>query len=158
MSTNSPSAQSLSLVEAFSQFGPAYRRWVKAQTSEGDVTFARLRLLGALQCSAEPRIMSALSDDLGVTPRNVTALVDALEAEQLVARRPHPTDRRATLIELTDQGSDLCAEAWDAHRHGTAELFEDLDPADREDLLRLVHRLAASLAARGITGCGQPTP
>ena len=51
-----------------------------------------------------PLTQRELSQALGVTPRNVTGLVDALEATGFVARTPHPTDRRATLITLTERG------------------------------------------------------
>src|SRR5262245_45570545 len=62
--------------------------------------FARGRVLWALRESG-PVLMRALSETLGVTPRSVTGLVDALEADGWVTRSPHPTDRRATLISLT---------------------------------------------------------
>ncbi|MEN3610618.1 MarR family transcriptional regulator [Plantactinospora sp. ZYX-F-223] len=42
-----------------------------------------------------------LSQALKCTPRNVTGLVDALEAAGFVARSAHPTDRRATVVSLT---------------------------------------------------------
>jgi DNA-binding MarR family transcriptional regulator len=48
--------------------------------------------------------MTSISDELGVTRPNVTALVDALEEEGLVRRKPRPTDRRATVIEMSGQG------------------------------------------------------
>ena len=51
--------------------------------------------------------MSDLGDELGVTARYVTSLVDGLEKEGLVRRVPHPTDRRATIIESTPKGGDL---------------------------------------------------
>ena len=68
------------LVEEFAAFGPAYMRWVKSRLQEGGISYARMRLLSVLRCKG-PQIMSSLSQGLGVTPRNVTALVDALEEE-----------------------------------------------------------------------------
>ena len=41
-----------------------------------------------------------LAEALKVTPRAVTGLVDALAADGLVTREPHPTDRRAALVTL----------------------------------------------------------
>ena len=57
-------------------------------------------MLGALHFSEGPVIMRNPGEELGVTPRNVTKLVDELEAEDLVRRLPHPSDQRATLVEL----------------------------------------------------------
>lgn len=45
-----------------------------------------------------------LASGLGVTPRRVTALVQALEADGFVERHPHPTDGRSTLGAITDGG------------------------------------------------------
>jgi DNA-binding MarR family transcriptional regulator len=43
---------------------------------------------------------------LRVSPRNITGLVDALEQTGFVRRTPHPTDRRAVLVDLTAQGRE----------------------------------------------------
>src|SRR5262245_48782990 len=48
-----------------------------------------------------PSVQRKISQALGVTPRHVTGLVDALEADGWVSREPHPTDRRATVVSLT---------------------------------------------------------
>ena len=52
----------------------------------------------------EPVTQRELADALKVTPRNVTALVDALEKTGFVKRTDHPTDRRATIVALTPKG------------------------------------------------------
>jgi DNA-binding MarR family transcriptional regulator len=41
----------------------------------------------------------------------VTNIVDRLQADGLVRRSPHPTDRRATLVEITEAGSTLLEDA-----------------------------------------------
>src|SRR5579885_2081359 len=82
------------LVEAFGSFAPHWVKWVHLSAAPAGITPARLRVLGTLYADG-PQIMHDLSDRLGVTPRNVTALVDGLEADGLVERRPHPSDRRA---------------------------------------------------------------
>ena len=68
------------------------------------MNYARLSLLQALHCGG-PAIMRDLGTQLGATPRNMTAMVDTLEQAQLVVRRPHPNDRRATMIELSPAGA-----------------------------------------------------
>src|SRR6516162_4053172 len=79
---------------------------------EQGLTRARAELIWRLHRQG-PMTQRALSQVLQCTPRNVTGLVDALEEGDLVARRPHPTDRRATLVELTEQGQ-RAAVAWQA--------------------------------------------
>ena len=141
------------LVDEFAAFGPAYMKWVRSRLPDRDVSVARMRLLGALHCGG-PRIMSTISDELGVTRRNVTALVDALEQEGLVRRKPHPTDRRATVIELTAEGSRVTAVGYEEHRQAVAGLFSSLTEADRRELARLLGLLRESLHDGGCCGGG----
>ena len=135
---------SLRLVDEFAAFGPAYMKWVRSRMQEPGVSYARMRLLGALHCGG-PKIMSGISDELGVTRRNITALVDALEEEGLVRRRPHPTDRRATIIELTGEGARTMDTLYDEHRRSVAELFAELSDEDRRELVRLLELLRGRL-------------
>ena len=141
---------SLRLVDEFAVFGPAYMKWVRSRMREPGVSYARMRLLGALHCGG-PTIMSGISDELGVTRRNITALVDALEEEGLVRRRPHPTDRRATVIELTDEGGRTMETLYDKHRRAVAELFAGLTREERGELVRLLGLLREGLRDEG--GC-----
>jgi DNA-binding MarR family transcriptional regulator len=135
---------SLRLVDELAAFGPAYMRWVRSRMQEPGVSYARMRLLGALHCGGS-KIMSGISDELGVTRRNITALVDALEEEGLVRRRPHPTDRRATVIELTGEGARTMDTLYDEHRRSVAELFAELSDEDRRELVRLLGLLRGRL-------------
>ena len=138
------------LVDEFAAFGPAYLRWVKSRLQDGGISYARMRLLSALHCNGS-QIMSSLSEWLGVTPRNVTALVDALEEEGLVGRRPHPTDRRATVIELTPRGTQTCEGMYDEHRVATSELFVGLSEDEQRELIRLLGTLRDALRRAGIS-------
>ena len=139
----------MQLVDEFAAFGPAYLRWVRSRLQEGGISYPRMRLLSALHCKG-PQIMSSLSEQLGVTPRNVTALVDALEEEGLVERRPHPTDRRATIIELTPRGAETCGAIYDEHRGAVSELFVGLSEEDLRELIRLLGELRGLLRGEGI--------
>src|SRR5262245_26224940 len=104
MSTPTRSADpALRLLDVFPAFQRAFARWAQSRRDGCGASPARTRLLGVLHCKG-PQIMRGLSDALGVTPRNVTTLVDALEGEGLVRRLAVPTDRRATLVELTPRG------------------------------------------------------
>lgn len=72
------------------------------------LTTARAHLLWTVR-ELGPSTQRTLADALGVTPRNITGLVDALEAAGLVVRSPHPEDRRAILVSFTPRGSRLAA-------------------------------------------------
>ncbi len=103
------------------------------------LTFARyelLTLLGFSRTGALP--MAKASARLQVHPTSVTNAVDRLEAAGLVRRVPHPTDRRATLIEITDAGRALAASATDELN---ARVFAE--PGLPDDRLRELVRILA---------------
>jgi DNA-binding MarR family transcriptional regulator len=141
---------SLRLVDEFAAFGPCYMKWVRSRLGDCGVTYARMRLLGTLHCNG-PQIMSDISDELGVTRRNVTALVDALEEEGLVRRMPHPSDRRATIIELTEKGEETTGNAYIGHRVGVAEVFASLSENEQRELIRMLGTLREALRQEGIS-------
>jgi DNA-binding MarR family transcriptional regulator len=85
-----------------------------------------------------PTNQGTLARELGVSPRNITGLVDGLEAAGLVERAPHPHDRRPTLVTLTDDGSHAATTLADDERELARFLFADR-PAP--ELARLVDDL-----------------
>lgn len=129
---------------AFAAIGPELMKWMTATPKHSGVTWARMKTLHALECHG-PQIMSSLRDELGVTARSVTALVDALEGDGLVRRVPHPRDRRATIIELTAAGQQTIAGRFEAHAERAAQLFDRLDENDQTELLRLLRLLSTHL-------------
>ncbi len=138
------------LVQAFSDFYPAWTRWLRTTLHHSGVTPARVRLLAVLK-DAPAMTMTALSQALHVSPRNITTLVDALESEALVRRVRHPEDRRATIIELTDSGHELCSRLWGEHIDGAGQLFSSISTADQQALLRMIQTLSETLRSKGIS-------
>lgn len=131
------------LVGQTATFAANFVRWMEGRTCDG-LSYSRLRLLQALHCGG-PAIMRDLGEQLGATPRNMTALVDALEEAQLVVRRPHPTDRRATLIELSDAGAQAAGQALEPRLDAMAELFASLSAAEREQFSALIVKLTLAM-------------
>ncbi len=137
------------LVQAFSNFFPAWTKWLRTTLHQSGVTPARVRLLAVL-ADGPPVTMTVLSSALHVSPRNITTLVDALEAEQLVRRTSHPTDRRATIIELTERGSELCQDLWGQHLDGAGKVFSVISEPEQRTLLDTITRLSQALRSKGI--------
>ena len=103
--------------------------------------------------------MSEIGVRLGVTPRNVTKLVDGLEGEGLLVREPHPHDRRATLLRLTDKGRWVCKESMGVNFDAAARLYDPLSPADRQHLARILRKLLDGLRATEPSAAeGAPRP
>jgi DNA-binding MarR family transcriptional regulator len=105
------------------------------------LTFARYELLTLLSFSRSGRMpMASASARLQVHPTSVTNTVDRLEANGFVRREPHPTDGRATLVVLTDEGRALSERATAALN---AQVFErpGLSRDDTDELVRLLARM-----------------
>jgi len=102
----------------------------------------QVRLLRVLQHCDEPLRLGHVASALDVAPRSVTSKVDAAEADGLVRRIADPTDRRATLIELTDAGRSLLADVSARRHEGVAGRLGRLAPDERTQLLALLRRLA----------------
>lgn len=74
-------------------------------------------LLMTLQLSETgTRLISQVARALLVHPTTATLATDRLESRGLIARSPHPTDRRAILVSITKEGRRFVAEATDALR------------------------------------------
>jgi len=116
------------------------RRQVRRELGPLGVTPARLRALWALSDGALR--VSDLAERLDVVPRSATSVVDDLEAAGFVERRPDPEDRRATFVDLTDEGAGLLRRLRASRRAGVAELLDRLSPDEQSDLIRLLAVLA----------------
>src|SRR5918997_5303590 len=70
-----------------------------------------------------PSTQRTLADALRVSARNITGLVDGLVDTGFVTREPHPTDRRATLVSLSEHGASALAEMDRGHQELAELLF-----------------------------------
>jgi DNA-binding MarR family transcriptional regulator len=61
----------------------------------------------ALREMTGPMTMRELAERMSCEPSNATFVVDKLEKQGLIERRPHPTDRRAKQLVLTAEGDTL---------------------------------------------------
>lgn len=105
------------------------------------LTFARYEVLMLLAFSRHGSLpMARIGERLQVHPASVTNAVDRLEAQGLVRRTPHPSDRRATLVELTDDGRVVAAKATD-ELNAAVFARPGLAPDDVERLLDVLTQM-----------------
>jgi DNA-binding MarR family transcriptional regulator len=134
------------LVAQTARFSASFLHWMETRSC-GGLNYARLRLLEALHCGG-PAIMRDLGTQLGASPRNMTAIVDALEDAHLVVRRRHPTDRRATVIELSAEGAREAEQQLGPRIGAMSEIFADLSPAERTQFSAIVGKLMHAIKDR----------
>ncbi|HZX03283.1 MarR family transcriptional regulator [Kribbella sp.] len=108
-----------------------------------NVTHGQFRVLRTLDHAEEPIRLSELAARLGIVPRSATSVVDDLESAGLVARRPDPHDRRATLVTLTPAGRQILTTLRQKRHDVMARQLARLTPQDQQTLAHLLHRLAA---------------
>src|SRR6201999_1069854 len=96
------------------------------------LTPAQERALRLITRSDEPPRMTELADRLGIVPRSLTTVIDALEEAGLVRREVDSRNRRATLVHLTEQGAAVRDDMREARRSAAEELFASLADEDRE--------------------------
>src|SRR6202020_715543 len=104
------------------------------------LTPAQERALRIVTRSEEPLRMAELADRLGIVPRSVTTVIDALEEAGLVSRETDPRNRRAILLQLTARGAGVRDELRDARRQAADELFAPLSEQDRQSLAHLLEQ------------------
>jgi DNA-binding MarR family transcriptional regulator len=93
-----------------------------------------------------PQTQRSLAKAIGVTARNVTALVDGLEESGFVRRTAHPDDRRALLVQLTDQGSAVTAGLAAEYERHSAYLFAGLPSVQVEQFVATMDTVMGRLA------------
>jgi DNA-binding MarR family transcriptional regulator len=78
-----------------------------------------------------------------IDPSSMVSLIDELEAMELAERRPHPGDRRAHTIFLTDLGRQRLESARARAEEPHDEFFAALTVGERRTLHGLLRKLAA---------------
>ena len=90
------------------RYNRTIRRAIEAAEGPGRLTMPQLRCLQAMEHEGAS-LTSQLARTLNVTAPTMTSMIDGLVERGLVARQPHPTDRRQMHLLLTDAGRDMLA-------------------------------------------------
>ena len=123
-------------VDQFMQAGLAARGLSRARAT----VIWQLRRQGATT-------QQQLARMIGVTARNITALVDGLVEAGFVRRDPHPNDRRAVLVRLTDDGAAVTDSLTADYDTASAQLFAGLPPEQVQQFLIMLGTVGDRLSA-----------
>lgn len=97
------------------------------------------------------RTPGQLATDMRLSSGAMTNRLDRMEAAGLIRRLPDPNDRRGTLIEPTEQGNATWDRTAGTQARREATIAAVLDPAEREELYRLLRRLMRAFPDKGHT-------
>ena len=109
---------------------------------KGDLdTLTALRRAGPGR-SLSPTILAQVGQ---MTSGGMTNRLDRLESAGLIARKPHPDDRRGVLVSLTAAGEDLADEAFALSLDAQRALLAPLSSSEQRATARALHKLLVSL-------------
>lgn len=116
------------------QLAKAFTRSLLSRASELGFSPGQLPVL--LELWAEDGLtQKQLLDRVGIEQATMANTLSRMQRDGLVERRPHPSDRRAQLVFLTDRAKSLEEKAVSAAREADDALFKGFRRFERELLL-----------------------
>lgn len=88
-----------------------------------------------------------LAELTDVDPMMMVRLLDRMEADKLIERRPDPADRRARQLYLLPKAKPLLDEIWRLGELTRTEVFAGVSKADRDTFMRVLERLHQNVCA-----------
>jgi MarR family 2-MHQ and catechol resistance regulon transcriptional repressor len=102
-----------------------------------------------------PLTISAIQEKVLLASGSMTAAIDRLEQRGLVVRKSTSSDRRARVVELTQEGQRVAAEYFDKHASDLEDLMSVLSASEKRQLYASLKKLGL-LAAQKLRGFRQP--
>lgn len=119
----------------------ATRGLLDAVLAQAGTTFSSWTVLAALNARG-PVIQKDLAKSVNMIGPSIVERIDQLETAGLVVRSPVPGDRRASLVELTDEGKALIARLHSVMRATEDALTDGLDQHDVQTTRRVLAQVA----------------
>jgi DNA-binding MarR family transcriptional regulator len=121
------------------------RRRMRKQTNSLDLTSSQVSVLVGLE-KGSPATVSALARAEGMRPQSMSSVVATLEAAGLVTSAPDPTDKRQSLLSLTETYRKKVREDRSARQDWLSRVLQaHLSPREQAQLaaaVELMKRLA----------------
>lgn len=114
------------------------------RASEIALTLPTCKVLANIQRN-EGVNQTRLTELTTLDPMAIVRILDRLEADGLVERRPDPSDRRARCLYLTDKAAPTLQEIWQLAAKTRAEVFAGIRQEDRDIFLDVLNQLSDNL-------------
>jgi MarR family transcriptional regulator for hemolysin len=76
-----------------------------------------------------------------VDPMTMVRMLDRMESDGLLERRPHPADRRARCLYLTAKAKPILAAIWRLSEETRAEVFAGVGKTERDVFMSVLERI-----------------
>ena len=130
-----------------------YVQRFEQHAAELSLTLAQCRALVRLEKN-EGISQARLAELTDVDPMSMVRILDRMQADGVVERRPDPDDRRARRLHLTPRARPMLDEISRLADRTRAEAFAGIDRTEREAFIEVLERLDANLLALPVV----PTP
>ena len=118
--------------------------WEHAVVKESGLTPAQMHAIEILGRQESLR-MKELAQKLGVTTGTLTVMIDRLEQNGLISRRPNENDRRSIVVVLTEKGYQYFKEHHKLHLELTHEITSSLTEDEAGQLYTFLEKLVSLL-------------
>jgi DNA-binding MarR family transcriptional regulator len=105
-------------------------------------------LLILMKCSGEGATPASLADKTGVTRATISGLLDGLEKDGMIERRPDPEDRRLIRVNLTAAGKSFLENILPGYTRWLTTIVEPLDAEERRQLVNLLEKIRTRISQR----------
>jgi DNA-binding MarR family transcriptional regulator len=116
-----------------------------AQFACEGLTDTQVQVLELLMANG-PMLMRKMSETMGVSPANVTGIIDRLEEKKLVQRTSREGDRRATVIEITTEGKLLYGKVGSKKSEMIQKSLAMFTKDERVTLVRLLEKFQKGMS------------
>ncbi len=135
----------LSAVRALSDALDRMNGSMKSDMEMNATDLAALRMLIVREHRGESVSPHEMARHLRISTASTTKLLDRLSEAGHIERRPHPSDRRARVVALTDHSRSVFYEHLGAHLHDMRGVVERYSDDELALITRFIDELSASI-------------
>ena len=127
-----------------------FRVWAKASKTVFDDVVKDIERYGLsnenfmvleLLYNKGPHTVQSISEKFSIPSGSITYVVDKLEKKELVKREPSPTDRRSSIVVITDQGQNVFKEIFPQHVEVISKNLSSITNEEKIQLTDLLKKL-----------------
>lgn len=132
-------------LEALTKVSRKIRTAFNQQVTAHGLTFPRARALFRL-AKKQNMTQSELACELELEQATMVRLLDRMEENGLIERRPDPNDRRVKLLFLTAHGEEQANLVRSIGERIREQIFQDIDPGQMQVAMALFERITANIS------------